>query len=955
MQQRFSARKTVLAVSIGLALGMGLFACGGGDGGDGASNAGPNVAAVNAVPARTVVSLNQKDWSFMLDAAKRMDNKSAAEALADGGDAVTLPHTWNATDGASTSNTTPCYRGIGWYRLDFNYSGTDASQWLQFDGASIVADVWLNGVKLGTHSGAFAAFRFDVSALLKTGTNTLVVKVNNSAAAIGTDPTAIAPLSGDFNMSGGLYRGVSLVSTPNAAHIALNDLGSTGVYARTTTLGDVTNSGSNAFASATVDVNTKLSNGASSDSIYTVRVSLLDGDGKIVGTSAGSVTIKAGSDTALGQQIKIGNAHLWNGVKDPYLYTLVVDLLDGSGNIVDKVVQKYGIRTMSFDANKGFSLNGKLFPLRGVNTHQDMLGKAWAISDADIDGRLTTIVDVGANTLRMAHYQHADYAYATADKLGLVVWAENGFVNQTLTAADCKTRSTVPASFSDNLKLQTQEMVRQNFNHASIGMWSIANEVGTNGSTTCLGVDTVTPMLKTLQTLVKAEDPSRVTTLADSSDEFPQVGTINTGGITDVWAINRYHGWYFYYLDQINTLGAYLDKMHAKYPTQPMGISEYGAGAALSHQTDNPLGGVVASMDTSTYYAPSAPVINYQPEGYASFVHEQYYAQASARQYIWGTYLWNMFDFGSGTRNEGDVRGVNTKGLVTFDGKTKKDPYYFYQAAWRTDIPVVHINGSRYTNRAYKVADVRVYSNADSTTLTLNGTTVGTMTAAQCTINGKDTGGTAYTVPNTCEFKNVVLAVGSNSLVATGARNGKSAVDEVSWTLGSANATNVYIAAGEPATGLKQGSTGRMFGSDNFFTGGTGTPLIPAGSSSAFDLTEPTGFSATDMPVWRTYRVGSSFQYNVPVVNGTYAVTLGFVEPTKTTAANGRVFNVTANGGGTTTTPITSLNVLSVAGAYRKAYIAPSFNVTVSNGLLNLTFTGTTGEAVVSNITIVKQ
>jgi beta-galactosidase len=490
-----------------------------------------------------------------------------------------------------------------------------------------------------------------VSALLKSGTNTLVVKVNNSTATTATDPTAIAPLSGDFNMSGGLYRGVSLVSAPNAAHIALNDLGSTGVYARTVAVGDVTNSGNSAFASATVDVNAKLSNGASTDGTYTVRASLVDSVGGIAGTSTGSVTIKARSDNVLGQQIKLGNAHLWNGVKDPYLYTLVVDLLDGSGNIVDKVVQKYGVRSMSFDANKGFSLNGKSLPLRGVNTHQDMLGKAWAISESDVDARLATIMDIGANTVRMAHYQHSDYTYAAADKLGLVVWAENGFVDRTLTSKDCGSTSTVPQSFSDNAKLQTQEMVRQAFNHASIGMWSIANEVSNYAM--CKSVDTVTPLLRELQALTKAEDPSRVTTLADSTDGFmsldgktPMVNAaskVDTGGITDIWGGNRYFGWYFYYLDRVNGMGKHLDALRVKYPNQPLGVAEYGAGAALSHQTDNPMGGVVSSYDPTslvTQYGVkfNSPLVLFQPEGYANFVHEQTYSQMAARPYIWGTY-----------------------------------------------------------------------------------------------------------------------------------------------------------------------------------------------------------------------------------------------------------------------------------------------------------------------------
>ncbi|GAC1431940.1 MAG: hypothetical protein NVSMB6_30160 [Burkholderiaceae bacterium] len=463
----------------------------------------------------------------------------------------------------------------------------------------------------------------------------------------------------------------------------------------------------------------------------------------------------------------------------------------------------------------------------------------------------------------------------------------------------------------------------------------------------CQGVDTVVPMLKTLQALSKAEDPSRVTTLAD-------VGALNgkadTGGITDTWGINRYFGWYQNALDQASLLGAHLDALHALHPAQPMGMSEYGAGAALSDQTDNPLGGVVTSFDKS-----GGVSRNYQPEGYASYVHEQNYTQMLARPYMWGTYVWNMFDFGSGIRNEGDVRGVNTKGLVTYDHQTRKDPFFFYQANWRTDIPVLHITGHRYTNRAYPVADVKVYSNTDSTTLTVNGTVVGTMTASQCVMNTPNLSApaTPVAVSNTCLFKSVALTSGTNSLVATGSRNGKNAVDEASWTLSSDNASNVYIAAGQSTTGFIS-STGHRYGSDNFFAGGVGGP--PSSNTTVQNVA-----NVSDQKLWATVRVGASFSYDIPVANGTYSVTPGFFEPEPAATTGSRLITVTASGGGATMTPISGLDVFATAGGNRKAYTAPAFTVTVTNGVLHLTFTGTgtgTGtanQAVVSNLAIVKQ
>ena len=950
MKHLLNLRPTAVSLAMAAALALGLVACGGGG-----THGEPALPAVQTAEIRTVESLNAKDWKFMLDDGQTLDNVAAAAALAGGGQAVTLPHTWNADDAATTDARAPYRRGVGWYRLDFDSRGAAATRWLQFDGASIVAEVWLNGVKLGTHSGAFSAFRYDVSQLLKPGANTLIVRCNNSAPTTGSDPTAIAPLSGDFNMAGGLYRSVTLVGTSASAHVALNDLGSTGVFARTTDLTGITYSGNSASGSATVEVLTKLSSASAVAAAYSVRASLVDKAGAVAVSSIAKAELTAGKDVSVTQSLNVAGARLWNGTKDPYLYSLVVELLDAASVVVDRSVQPFGIRKMSFDPADGFFLNGKRYALHGVNLHQDALGKAWAVSNADIDDKLAAVMDIGANVVRLAHYPHSDYTYAQADRLGLVVWAETAFVNQSLSGAqgrdgtvssgDCAITSTVPQSFVDNLILQTQEMIRQNYNHSSIGMWSIGNEVSTQAL--CLGVDTVTPILTRLNQLSHAEDPGRVTVLADLAQNreanFAPQQRVGSGAITDTIGYNRYFGWYYDLVEQINTLGSHLDALHALFPKQPLSISEYGAGAAISQQTDNPLGGQINNFDLS-----GGTVVNYQPEGYAGFVHEQNYAQMIARPYVWGTFVWNMFDFGSGVRNEGDVRGVNTKGLVSFDHGTLKDPYYFYKANWRADIPVVHITGRRYVNRAYKVADIKVYSNADSTTLRVNGKAIGTMTAADCTLTVAQIAG-ARPVPNTCLFKDVVLAAGSNLLTAAGSRDGKPAADTVVWTLTNDNAVNTYIAAGQATTGFMQASTNAMFGSDNYFSGGTGNNLTPLGFTDPNQDRAPvTGLAnAGDAPVWKSYRHGTAFSYDIPMANGSYNVTLGFLEPLRTMTVGGRIFNVDANG----VTVAAGLDVLAAAGAYRRP-ITRTFPVTVGNGVLRLQFAGVNAEAVVSNITI---
>ncbi|RJG14460.1 malectin domain-containing carbohydrate-binding protein, partial [Massilia cavernae] len=381
-------------------------------------------------------------------------------------------------------------------------------------------------------------------------------------------------------------------------------------------------------------------------------------------------------------------------------------------------------------------------------------------------------------------------------------------------------------------------------------------------------------------------------------------------------------------------LGKALDAMHAKYPRQPIGVSEYGAGAALTHQTDNPLGGLVASFDTS-----GKTRTLYQPEGYANYAHEQNYAVMAARPYVWGTYIWNMFDFGSGIRHEGDIGGTNTKGLVSFDRKTRKDPFFFYKANWSRE-PVTYITGRRYTERAYPVADITVYSNADSVRLSVNGQQVGSMTAGQCVLK-------------TCVFPNVALKEGANRIVAEGAHAGTNSSDSVSWNLSADNAANVYIAAGQVATGFIS-SAGHRYGSDNFFSGGLGYPLTEDGLGSLtgkamFKTAVANVSDAADKMQWATVRLGA-FGYDIPVANGSYQVTLGFLEPSTKAAVGSRVFNVDANG----VNQIANLDIMQAAGAHSTA-VTRSFKVAVTDGRLKLDFKPSVGEAVVSNLTVVRQ
>jgi beta-galactosidase len=877
-------------------------------------------AASAETRARTSESFD-KNWKFIQDDDLTDDAALTASALK--WQTVNLPHTWNAKDAAGLHVTEPYKRGRGWYRLEFATPTQGARHWLEFGAASMVADVWLNGKKLGQHKGGFTAFRFDVTDKLVEGDkNVLLVKTDNSEPKQSDDLTAIIPLAGDFNVSGGLYRHVALISTREPVHFDLGDFGGSGVYATTMSIAD---------GNATVNVRTKLKSDSRRDGTYKVRVSLLDADGTVAESAQRSVSLQAAESAEVDQDLKVVKPRLWQGVEDPYQYKLVAELLTADDTVIDNVVQDFGIRQVRFDPGHGFFLNDKYVRLRGVAIHQDFLGKGWAMTNGDVDESLALVKEIGANAIRLGHYPFNKYVLESVNKMGLVAWAEVPFgIGSTVQpplqlgveSANCPKDDPTDA-FMANAKQQLQELIRQQYNHAAIAMWSVGNEI-TFLHKECKEpwYDNVTPVLKELHALAKREDPHRVTTVADFTEkaEPPQNGSyIEVAGITDIWAINQYYLWYS---GAVSGLGERFDALHLRFPKNPIGMSEYGAGAALTHHTDNLQGGPAEVINTGV------PVL-YQPEEYAGYVHEQNYGLLLSRPYLWGHFVWAMFDFGSGLRKEGDAEGVNTKGLVTFDRKTRKDPFYFYKANWSTE-PVVHITGRRYTDRAYGVADVRIYSNADSVQLSVNGNTVETLVQDQCVLK-------------TCVFKNVRLRQGVNELVVTGSREGRETRDSVKWSL---NTQGVNIAAGQLTTGFKS-SAGVRFGSDNFFTGGEGDWLVEKGTQGVEDRTAVCHTASPDL--FKNFRKGH-FSYNIPLADGIYLLNLGFLEPDRGTKVGERIFDVVANG----SVKLADFDVIKAAVSYRTASTR-TFPVKVSGGYLKLEFIPKQGEAIVSNIMIRKR
>ncbi|UZW57824.1 malectin domain-containing carbohydrate-binding protein [Sphingobium sp. JS3065] len=870
------------------------------------------LAAGDRQEARSILSLAE-GWRFKLGEealnADRPDFVDADWAT------VRVPHSWNRvgnylTPDAGRINSPDNLnktQGVGWYRLRFtppaSFRGKRA--YLQFDAASRTAEIWLNGHRLGTHRGGFSRFRLDVTDALKPGqTNVLVVKADNSNPEADSATADVLPLRGDFFVYGGLYRPVSLVATA-PVHLDMLDFGGSGVYATTRSI---------AADKAAVDVRIRLRNDESRPAPVQLVSRLIDAAGKIAAEQVQPLTVKGHAGLESVHKLSLVTPRLWQGTQDPYLYRLAVEVRSPSGAVLDRVEQPYGVRQFRMDPEKGFFLNGKPLKLHGVGYHQDREGKGWASAPEDVESDVKLLREMGVNTIRLAHYQHGQPIHELADRYGIILWDEIPFVSAWTWGKAMEADDRLRA----NARQQLQELIRQNYNHASVVTWGIANEVDFGNSQLSYvvnGVRTPTPdpvpLLRELDALAKAEDQSRPTVLATCCEGRPFPADVDvpfTAEGADLSGVNRYFGWYY---GTTQDLGPNLDMLRRRRPAQPLAISEYGAGGATSVHTDHPLGGQVSIRGRE------------QPEEYLSYFHEQSWATIAARPYLWSTWLWNGFNFATTMRREGDADDINTKGMISFDRRIRKDPYFFYKANW-TDTPTVHINGRRYVDRRYQATDVRVYSNAPATELFVNGRSAGVL--------------------SDCGFKTCVwqvrLAPGSNQVVARGRFPTGEVEDSVRWQLQPESAATVRIDSGAliPAS-----DSPRRFGSDAFFDGGTPRTVdkIPIIRGEAPRTAQVTG---EDPGIARTYRAGT-FRYAVPLDNGRYTVTLTFLEPDLPVGA--RLFDVIANG----RTQLTGFDVHKAAGALLTS-VKRRFPVTVTGGVLDLQFRARQGEALVSAVEI---
>ena len=571
-----------------------------------------------------------KNWQFT-----GPDGKTAA---------VDLPHTWNNIDGQDGGN--DYWRGTCIYKTQFTAPAFDKDTqqvWLQFEGVNASAKVTLNGVEVARHDGGYSTFRADVTALL-ADSNELIVEADNSKN------DRVYPQKADFTFYGGIYRDVSLLVV-SRNHIALGYLGGPGVQITPTVNG----------ANADIEVKT-----------------WMEGDGEVefsIYDAAGAEVLTGkGRDTT----VTLEHPHLWDGVRDPYLYTCTVRLVL-NGEVQDEVRQRFGVRSFSVDPKRGFFLNGRPYPLHGVSRHQDRKGLGNAITREMHDEDMQLIKELGANTIRLAHYQHDQYFYDLCDEAGMVVWAEIPYISEHM------------PNGRENTISQMKELIVQNYNHACIVCWGVSNEITISTKDNRDMRDNH----HVLNDLCHEMDKTRLTTLAC----YAMCGPFNpVAHITDLVSWNLYLGWYVPGLF-LNDL--WMDFFHLCYPNRALGFSEYGAEGMPNLHSSHPRRGD-------------------HTEEYQAIYHEYMLRCFDRHKWLWATHVWNMYDFAADARDQGGEPGMNHKGLVTFDRKTKKDSFYIYKAWW-SDEPFVHICSKRYADRTENEIEVKVYSNQKQVSLYVNG------------------------------------------------------------------------------------------------------------------------------------------------------------------------------------------------------------------------------------------
>ncbi len=659
---------------------------------------------------RKVESFNS-GWSFKKAPAEK-ELAINAPKWDKGWSEVEIPHTWNAKDMQVQANS--FYEGAAYYKKQYFFPAElkDKRVFLRFEGVGSCAEVFVNGMLATSHKGGYSAFACEISPLLKAGEeNEIIVKADNKSR-----PDVIPVNHNLFGVYGGIYRPVWLVVT-EPCNISVTDCASPGVYVTQKNVSK---------KQADVKVKVKLDNGTLQPVPVTLQNTIYDQEGKQVATHSQSFELSAQGEQAYESSFTIKKPTLWQGRENPYLYKVVSRLIK-DGQVIDEMVQPLGLRKYEIVAGKGFYLNGEKYPMYGVTRHQDWWGLGSALKNENHDFDLATIMDVGATTVLFAHYQQSDYLYSRCDSLGLIIWAEIPFVNR------------VTGQEAENCRNQLREMIRQSFNHPSIYVWGLHNEVYQPHQYT-------KELTQSLHDLAKTEDPDRYTVSVNGYGHMEHPVNL----VADIQGMNRYFGWYE---KKIQDIKPWVENLEKEYPHQKLMLTEYGADANLNHQTEY-LGD--ALNWTKEFY----------PETFATKTHEYQWSVIAAHPYIIASYLWNTFDFCAPMWVRGGVPARNMKGLVTFDRKIKKDSYFWYKANWSKE-PVLYLTQRRNWDREKKETSVTVYSN------------IGT---PKVYLNGKELTGIreGYT-PVHYIIDNITLDMGKNIVKTVVVKDGKTYEDEIEW------------------------------------------------------------------------------------------------------------------------------------------------------------------------------
>lgn len=665
------------------------------------------------------VILLDKGWEYKPISATRKDAPTTA---------VTLPHTWNAQ---YLEGTTLYNREMMVYKRKLEISPVlkDKRLFLYFEGVNSAADIFVNRRTVGQHHGGYTAFCLEITDHVTPGENELEVWVSN---AYRTD---ILPISGDFNIYGGIHRPCHLIVTDKNC-ISPLFYASPGVLIHQNHISP---------KNAEITVESILSLKDKKQGL-TLKTTVIDATGHTVESAETAV-----NSDRMKQPFHIANPNLWNGKKNPYLYTVVAELYD-NGKLIDKTEQKTGLRFFHTDPDKGFFLNGEYLDLYGFNRHEDIEGRGSALTREDYELDMKLINEIGATTMRLAHYPHAETMYDLCDENGIVVWTEIPFVGP---GGYAYTGYLHNDALESNARNTAKELVYQKYNHPSICFWGIFNEILVDEGTKFRAYDDPVPFIKELNTLFKGLDPSRLTAFATCVDQTKYLDC------ADLVAWNKYFGWYS---DAAPGAGKFFDTMKNTSNGKPVGVSEYGGGASIHHH-QWPLN-AKDKADGSNIVDGNFPV-SFHPEEAQSYCHEGNWSAFVERPFLWAKYIWVFADYQSSIRKEGDKDGVNDKGLITYDREIKKDAFYFYKANWNPE-PMIYIASRRFTERPNPQTDVRVYSNLKEATLYINGKKIGTAKKDHL---------------NRIMWENITLASGKNEISVKGKSGKQEVEDTCTWNV----------------------------------------------------------------------------------------------------------------------------------------------------------------------------